>query len=161
MKCDICKVNEAEIHIQQGVGEVVNNLHICKACAEERGIDASNPSINNILTGIFSQLFKDKGKMNKDFEESVVCPVCRLSLKDFKDKELVGCSNCYSFFEKELSSYNLFYYNGRVPEKYKVYKDFLIDLPNLESELEEALDNEDYELATLKKEEIERIKNGK
>lgn len=159
MKCDICKINEAEIHIEQRAGENSQSLHICKVCAEEKGIDQKNPGIDNVLTGIFTQLLKDKLEYTKKFEESLICPVCRTNLKNVREKKKVGCSTCYIFFDKQLDTFDIDFiqYDGRIPQKFDIYRDYLIELPSLKEDLEEALENESFEEAEEIRKKIERF----
>ena len=38
MKCEICGLKDAVIHIRQIQKDLVHELHICEECAQEKGL---------------------------------------------------------------------------------------------------------------------------
>ena len=97
MKCDKCG-NESVYRSTLIVNGVAQTTNLCRDCAIKEGVFASEP------TSLFDQLFSPfVGFMPFEKVDDIVCPVCKTSLKQFKTSGLLGCSNCYDAFSKEIS----------------------------------------------------------
>ena len=96
-KCDKCgKVSVyRSTLIVNGVSQTTN---LCRDCAIKEGVFVSEP------TSLFDELFSPFiGFMPFERVEDITCPVCKTTLKQFKTTGLLGCSNCYDAFDKEIS----------------------------------------------------------
>ena len=101
MICQICKKSQATIHMTQQKKERVVKIHMCRQCAEEKGldyIDKSNFAMGNIISGLFAGPMDGLRKERKAF----ACPNCGTSYDDFKEVARLGCSECYEFFKTQL-----------------------------------------------------------
>ena len=97
MKCDKCG-NVSVYRSTLIVNGVAQTTNLCRDCAIKEGVFASEP------TSLFDQLFSPfVGFMPFEKVDDIVCPVCKTSLKQFKTSGLLGCSNCYDAFSKEIS----------------------------------------------------------
>ncbi len=159
MKCDICRVQEAVIHIQQIIGKERMDLHLCESCALERGItgneDKIELSISNLLTGLIN-LRNIKGLRKK------VCPRCGSSWEEIKRHEKLGCVECYTVYSREIRSLmnkmvSKSQHKGKYPHRLLTYKTFLVDVIKLKDGLEEAVKREDYERAAVLRDRIKKI----
>ena len=87
-------------------------------------------------------------------EKDTACPRCQLKLSEFKTKGWLGCSECYRHFEKDIDSL-LMQVHGSTVHKGKVYRHSgpdkldIKDMERLKSELSEAIEKEEFELAAL------------
>ncbi len=53
MLCEICKVEEATVHLTQVIDGSIKKLHLCEQCAQNSGFDLQGPiSITDILLGM-------------------------------------------------------------------------------------------------------------
>ena len=159
MKCEICGIREAVIHIQQIIGKERMDLHLCESCALERGIagneEKSELSISNLLTGLID-LRHMKGLRNK------VCPRCDSSLEEIKKHERVGCGECFIVYSNEIRSFlnkmvGKTQHKGKYPKRLLTYKTFLVDVIKLKEGLKEAVKREDYEKAAVLRDRIKRL----
>ena len=97
MKCDKCG-NQSVYRSTLIVNGVAQTTNLCRDCAVKEGVFATE------TTSLFDQMFSPFiGFMPFEKVEDVVCPVCKTSLKQFKTSGLLGCSNCYEAFGKEIA----------------------------------------------------------
>jgi protein arginine kinase activator len=87
-------------------------------------------------------------------ETTTACPRCQLSFLEFKTKGRLGCCDCYRHFEKDIDSL-LMQVHGSTVHKGKLYRHGgpdkldVKDMERLKSELSEAIEKEEFELAAL------------
>ena len=164
MKCDICKKNDAVIHIKQTRGNQTSDLNLCAECAAERGIDQKNPQLEKVLDTIFRAVgsMKETVSSGEAPAQTVYCPRCGISLGQLMKKETAGCPQCYVTFEKELND-SFFHdkiYKGLIPEAMEICRIAVQELPDLEIRLKSAVENENYAEAQRLKTEIEHKKEA-
>ncbi len=98
MKCDKCgrpSVYRSTL-IANGVSRTTN---LCRDCAIQEGVFTTD---NNSLFDDMFSMFADFLPFEKVAD--VVCPVCKMSLREFKNTGRLGCPNCYEAFREEISS---------------------------------------------------------
>lgn len=161
MKCEICSEHEAVVHIQQIIGSEVFELHLCDACAKQRGItssdDAIELSISELLTGLV-----DVKEVSEEDVDKQVCPQCGKTFEEFRKDGRLGCTECYNSFHSEISQLlnNVSghqQHNGKFPAKLKAYKTILIDKETMKQKLKKAIEEEDYEAAALIRDRIREL----
>lgn len=161
MKCELCKENDAVIHIQQIIGTETKEIHLCEVCAHENGISSKSDkielSLNELLNGLidFSPRTKQQGR----------CSTCGTRLKEFRKSGTVGCPECYSSFREEIVSFleeiaGTVQHKGKYPKKLQAYKALLVDKEILKKRLEEAVSNEDYETAAALRDRISYLESS-
>ncbi len=100
MTCEICKAQEATVHLTQVMDGDVKKLHMCEECARKGGINIENPvSISDLLLG----LGKDAPGEEEPAPPDRVCPVCHLRQAEFRKTGRLGCPECYTAFAAELA----------------------------------------------------------
>lgn len=105
MLCDICKKNEATIHIKEIHGSEKKTLNLCGHCAAEQGktagfqFDPMNPLgmlINKIMPGAANPAAASP-------ETMLVCPVCGWTPARIRESGgRLGCPQCYHTFERMI-----------------------------------------------------------
>ena len=161
MICQICKKNQATIHMTQQKKDRVVKIHMCRQCAEEKGldyIDKSNFAMGNLISGLFTGSMEGTRKEKKTF----ACPNCGTSYGDFKEIARLGCSECYGFFEDQLMPVlrNLHIktqHLGKFPARSRAHADRIKRITLLQEELERAVREECYERAAEIRDEIHGI----
>ena len=95
MKCDKCGQNSVyrSTLIVNGVSQTTN---LCRDCAVQEGVFNSSSLFDDMFSTFADFLSFDK-------VADVVCPVCKLSLREFKSSGKLGCPNCYESFREEIS----------------------------------------------------------
>jgi protein arginine kinase activator len=102
MQCQVCKQDEATVHLTQIVDDDVRSLDLCVGCAKQKGV--SDP-----LGFSFADVFKEAapegaageaeaGKVARAARAEVQCSRCGLGHADFKKTGRLGCSDCYEAF---------------------------------------------------------------
>ncbi len=143
--CDECGKNPANVHLTQIVNDQSAVFHLCEACARQRGIHIS--------------IAADAEQQAGAGEPEVVCPECGLSLTDFREKGWLGCAQCYRAFEKEIDELLMQVHGSRI-HKGKPYRrpnEASVqggDIQRLRHELDNAIRNENFELAAVLRDRI-------
>ncbi len=100
MKCEICKAQDASVHLTQVLAGEVRKLHMCEDCARKGGINIENPvSISDLLLGLGKEEQAEEAPAAPDR----ACPVCHLRQADFRKSGRLGCPDCYTAFAAELA----------------------------------------------------------
>ncbi len=96
MNCDRCG-KPSVYHSTLIVNGVSQTTNLCRECAIKEGVFDASP------TSIFDELFMPFADI-LPFEKvkNIVCPVCKTSLKEFKQTHKLGCPNCYDVFKEEI-----------------------------------------------------------
>ena len=102
MQCQICKKNEATIHLTEITDGVRTEMHICELCAQEEGIAVkSQVPINELLSSLLAVQPADDELLG-DSEQKLSCPRCSFTWEQFRKEGLLGCPYDYEVFEKSL-----------------------------------------------------------
>ena len=155
MKCEICGLKDAVIHIRQIQKEMVHELHICEDCAQEKGLireEDSELPIANLLSGLL------EGKdMTGAADVKDSCPRCGMRATDFRKQGKLGCPECFSAFEKDVRAI-VSQMAARPRHTGKLPAALTIDAPppveGLREELRVAVEKEEYELAARLRDQL-------
>ncbi len=161
MKCEICGLKEAVIHIRQIQKESVHELHICEECAQEKGLireEESELPITNLLAG----LIDGKEAPGSDEAGAGACPRCGMKLSDFRKTGKLGCAECFRAFEADLRSILSQMaarprHAGRLPALLAAPMEAPADKAGLREELKTAVDNEEYEKAAELRDKLREL----
>lgn len=99
MTCNICGTNEATIHLTEIVNEQMVEIHLCEACAQEKGTEfKAHFNVGDLLSGLtdLAQEVSGGGKL------AAKCPNCGLTYEEFGRTGRLGCAECYEAFSKLL-----------------------------------------------------------
>jgi protein arginine kinase activator len=155
MFCEICKTQDATVHLTQVVDGSIKKLHLCEQCAQQNGFDMQGPiSITDILVGMGS---KREETVTPTVERS--CPRCHMRRTDFKKSGRFGCATCYETFAEDLPALlKAMHRNdkhiGKVPEGEAMRVNAVEELAKLQEQLESAISNENYETAAAIRDQI-------
>lgn len=150
------------MHLTHIVNNEMTTLHLCEACAEEKGLGTEANAGNVPLTDFLAQM--GKGLPAEAAEQApATCPFCELRLEDFKKTGRLGCSHCYVTFEPHLRSL-LRRLHGGTQHVGKVYlppdpskADRQERLAGLQRKLANAVASEDFERAAEIRDEIREL----
>ena len=103
--CDNCGDREAVIHLTQIVDNTVTTLHLCEACAAEKGVDTV-AQVAKYPLGDFLASLGDSAAPGAGGGAGALlgaaCPECGATLLDFRRTGRLGCAACYVTFEGPL-----------------------------------------------------------
>jgi protein arginine kinase activator len=150
MKCEICGLKDAVIHIRQIQKDLMHELHICEECAQEKGLireEDSELPIANLLSGLL------EGKdMTGSGDVKDACPRCGMKASEFRKQGKLGCPDCFAAFEKDVRSIVSQMaarprHTGKLPTALAEEHATSAEAETMREELREAIEREDYELA--------------
>ena len=159
--CDECNINPANIHLTQIVQNEVIVQHLCEECAKNRGISIVVEN-GNLAFPKREKKQKQGNKATVDYQKGITCPVCQMTFAEFKEKGRLGCSHCYTAFEKEIDAlfiqvHGASQHRGKRYHRYHQSIDKVDDIESLRSELDNAIRNEKFELAALIRDKINSV----
>lgn len=163
MKCQFCKRNSATIHFTNVIGNDVQKIHLCRACAEARGFDylkKSNFEKNDLLAGLVDSTLQKKGGSNRR------CEHCGRTYAAFSKTAELGCSKCYDSFGDDIAKvlkriHGNARHLGKSPRRYCTEKvNARRRIRALEGELKVSVEVENYERAAHLRDEIADLRKG-
>lgn len=164
MLCDICKKNDATVHLTEILNEQISELHLCEDCARDKSLAMEQQfGLNDLLAGM-----ADFGKPEKELEavSGVKCPNCGLTYADFKKIGRFGCGECYHAFSKYLGPllkriHGSSQHTGKSPLKTSMDLKKGADLQDLRNRLMKAIESEAFEDAAKLRDQIKEVERKK
>lgn len=164
MQCEICQNKDATIHLTEITDGVRTEMHLCEQCAQEQGVGVkSYIPINELLSNLLAVGPKDDDSGGETGVEQV-CPHCGWTLEKFREKAVLGCPYDYEFFEESLlplikkAHDGAKAHCGKVPSRMPKDSKKQIEFAQLRKQLDEAVKNEDYELAAKLRDKLAESK---
>ena len=160
--CQICRENEATVHLNGIFNEKVINIEMCQECAGKKGVEI-NPELalfEFINTMTHSGANDEPGSIN-----SAVCRNCGITLTEIKKNGRFGCEKCYTNFASVVTPllehiHGTSRHCGKKPAREKKNNPVLL-VSGLKKNLEKAVKKENYELAANLRDELNRLKTVK
>lgn len=158
MTCDNCGKRQATVHYTEIRNDEMTEMHLCEECARKKEVDFKpHFSLADLLAGL------------GDFEEAAVplqirkekCPVCGMTMADFKKFGRLGCGGCYTAFQDSLAPL-LKRIHGRTNHTGKIVgvtekKASRTTLEKLKAALQEAISKEEFEEAAGIRDKIKEL----
>ena len=144
----------------QIVGGKMQKVNLCEACSKEKGVnDPTGFALADLLLGMGAA---------QDIERSpsgVSCSVCGFTQADFKKTGRLGCSACYDVFGESLEAmlknmHKGSEHVGKAPASLIKIRELDAQIRDLQSSLERAVADEEYEKAADLRDQIRRIESG-
>lgn len=102
MQCDHCGERPAAIHLTQIVNNNVTTVHLCEACAADKGIQSEASVAKFPLSDFLASMGKGAAGALPAGTTGEACEFCGGSLDDFRETGRLGCPHCYETFEGHL-----------------------------------------------------------
>ena len=158
--CQRCQQAKATVHITDTVPDKLE-LHLCEDCAEKEGviIKQHHQSTNEIL----QQLIKHKAGLGAAGD--LACPNCGMTVREFQLKGQLGCSHDYEAFKELLTQLieraheGATHHVGKVPATAGETVRKHAGLLRLRRELQEAIEQENYEHAARVRDQIQALES--
>lgn len=159
MQCDVCQQKEATVFLTQIVGGKMQKVNLCESCSKEKGVnDPTGFALADLLLGMGAA---------QDIERApggVTCPVCGFTQADFKKTGRLGCSACYDVFAEGLEGmlknmHKGLHHVGKAPANYLKNRKFEEKIRSLQTNLEKAVAEEEYEKAADLRDQIRKIES--
>ena len=178
MLCEKCKIREANIILTEVVNGIKTEHNLCSQCASQTQLkpflDGDFPFAKMLsgILGLQSEAIDEQTeKMNQ-----LVCPTCHTTYGDFIKNSRFGCADCYDTFgmlldnnmkklhgnDTHVGKRPKFQPSEKSYEKTVAYEkereDQQEQLEILQSRLQEAIREEEYESAARYRDEIKLLK---
>jgi len=158
-KCDLCS-RVATFHSVEIIKGKKIEKHLCEHHAEQEGL--GSPSSHTKLSDLVTNMVKvHSGVIAVKALPS--CPNCGLTFDQFREASLLGCQQCYSNLEVALgplverAQEGGTHHVGKVPRRAGAGEQRQQRLVHMRHRLEEAVAEENYELAAQLRDEIRRF----
>jgi protein arginine kinase activator len=159
MICNVCGTKEATIHLTEIVNGKMAEVHICEACAEEKGTEFKTYfNFGDLLAGV-PGLEKALGASGK--KTPLVCKDCGMNYEDFAKNGRLGCTGCYVSFQKPLATVikqvqRSGYHVGKKPSRIPKETRSVHDLRQLQEKLRKSIQEEAFEESARLRDEIKQ-----
>lgn len=176
MMCSKCKQRPGEVFMTS----IINNKRIeellCLECAMQKEevmfLSKQDSGFKQFLSQAlqmrqlsmpqeFTRLSEIKPEQKYELVIKDDCEVCGANWDIIKNTGMVGCSNCYNTFERDIDELMDFssggVYSGKIPKSSQAAFSAERQLFILKERLQESIKKEEYEKADLIKEQISQL----
>lgn len=167
-KCMSCKQHPATVKLTKIVKGTIEELYLCQECAAKQSPYQKkliNPlqglTLDAILAGILGQT-KEEG--TRPGSVDLQCSTCGLPFDSYRTSLILGCSDCYESFEKQLVNdlrkfHGSIVHRGRTPEENPSIIRARRNPQELRKRLQDAIKAEDFELAARLRDELREVES--
>jgi protein arginine kinase activator len=169
MKCQKCD-KPATFHITELAGGKPQELHLCEDHAREylTSSGSEQTGVGSMAAVLAQQMAQQMavGQTAAELAEldQQSCPVCGITFYEFRSQGRLGCPNDYECFWAQLEPLILNIHNetqhtGKSPKRCPAGAE-RTQLIRLRRDMQEAIQEEDYERASALRDKIRRIEGG-
>jgi protein arginine kinase activator len=178
MLCEICKQNQATIHIQELNKGKKTALHICENCAAKKGLNKIglqginiaeilyklSASTEELLPVTDNSTIQPNLSNNNKTITNIICSKCKWDINKFRQTGRLGCENCYQTFSEILSETLSNMHKGTIHRGKRPYLKepaselLMFDILNLQKQLDMHVIHEEYEKAAKLRDQINELK---
>ncbi len=161
MLCDICKQNQAKVHLTQMIEGKTKKVDLCEECSKAKGVDdPTGFSLADLLLGLGAAQEMEQVAAGVELK----CPHCGFTQADFKKTGRLGCAECYGTFAEGLEGLLKTMHKGtkhvgKTPHALKQSLDLSDKLKVLQKRLDKAIAEEDFEAAVHLRDDISSVKS--
>ncbi len=172
MKCQKCQNREATTHIKRVINGEFEEYNLCSECAKEMGY-------GNLFSGFTNSFADDFNSLFGSFFENALpartqatrCETCGSSYNDIQRTGMMGCADCYSVFGGDIMPtirkiHGNTTHCGKNSAAFKAQREKRAvekapepesELEKLQSELENAVKNQEFEKAAELRDKIKTM----
>ncbi len=167
MKCQHCN-KPATFHITELTdteSDEPQELHLCEDHAREYLTSVEGPEVEppvSLAGAMVKQLKVGQTAEELSRLDQSSCPVCGITFFEFRNHGRLGCPHDYECFGAELAPllvniHGDVEHKGKRPKRASANAESGRQLIRLRRELKEAVDQEDYELASVLRDKIKEL----
>lgn len=165
MKCQHCE-KPATFHITELTGPEPQEVHLCEDHAQlflsmpgSESEDSSEPEAP-APTGKQKKLAKTAEDLSRLDQRT--CPQCGITFHEFRQHGRLGCAHDYDFFQRELEPllaniHGEKLHSGKRPRTAGAEALVRAELNRLKEQMREAVEKEQYELASQLRDQIRKL----
>ncbi len=166
MICQECETRPAALHFTKIINGEKTEFHICEVCAREKGEiipgTTNGFSIHNLLSGLLDfDPNAAKGKKALPLR----CERCGLTYAQFGKLGKFGCSSCPKVFSERIEPllrrvHGSTQHVGKIPKRTGGQIQFKREIEALKLELHKLIEQEEFEEAALKRDQIRKLEKN-
>lgn len=177
MLCQSCGQTEAVVRFTDIVNGEKRQLWLCPACVQTKGVvlepsvftvspGAIPPSVEQLITPVIEALKGSVHPATQSARDSTAtCPECGISFAEFKKRGRLGCAHDYVAFEDDMKIllekiHGRCDHRGRIPATVRERRAVRQRVEALRKELEQAVKDENYELAANLRDRLRDLDQG-
>jgi protein arginine kinase activator len=162
MVCQICKKNPATVRYIEVQDKQSTEVHLCQGCAEDKGITVKLTSKQGWPAEMLAKLVDDVAGGEEAKVGPVQCEHCGMLYSAFKENGRLGCAECYSSFKERLRPllrriHGNTSHTGKNPARDAAGVAHSRQVRQLEEELQQAIDGEEFERAADLRDRIREL----
>lgn len=155
MLCSKCNKNPATVHYQEIINGKKAEYDLCQECANKMKLFSFH-SFDLDPLWLTPNLFR---------ENKLSCPRCGLTLQEFSEEGKFGCLDCYQAFSDQVPSllkriHGHTRHTGKIPKRGGGALRIKSQLDELHSKMDQAVQEQNFELAAQLRDEIKRLEGG-
>lgn len=172
MICQICNEREATIVLKRILNGVHSEIHMCESCAKKELFDVANKFNFSDVFSMFmpngdakTQSSIKTAPLDTAVSSELICPNCGTPFEMVQSMGLVGCEKCYDYFADALRGYTTqlhgkSVHTGKLARGSSTAQDSLRERSKVQSQLEAAIRDENYELAAEYRDLLKSLKKN-
>ena len=159
--CQLCKQSKATVHITDTIPDK-RERHLCEECAEKEGVIIKQQF--HTTNAVLQEFIKHKAGLGEADDHA--CPKCGITFREFRLKGQLGCPHDYEAFRQllapliERAHEGATHHVGKVPTTADSTTHKQTGLLKLRRELEEAVEQENYERAANLRDQISQLESS-
>ena len=163
-KCSRCS-KPATLHITEIRQGNVQELHLCESCAQDYLSHPEAAGAADEAEKLATKLSEMASDQDLEEIDSLVCPNCGITFREFRSTGRLGCPHDYTAFRRELmplleNIHNELQHVGKVPKRAPGASQRQYQLIKMRNELRAAIDDEAYERAARLRDEIQVLETS-
>lgn len=163
MKCHRC-AKVATLHITEIVKGAAHELHLCEDCAQQYLSTAETEGAGDQSAGALIKQPEGSEDIELEAIDKLVCPMCKLTFREFRSQGRLGCSHCYQAFRDELlplleNIHGEVQHCGKFPKRAPDDSQKQYQLIKLRNDLRLAIAEESYEQAAKLRDQIQELES--
>ena len=166
MICEKCSQRPATVHVAEIINGQKQETHLCEICAKEIKIHGfgffPQMNLNKFMAGLLNCEFNDSSSYNQTGTAGKICEKCGVSEEQFANKGLLGCGECYPYFEEKMIPLlcriqGNTRHVGKFPERMGGRARLVKEIEIAKRQLKEAVGREEFELAAQLRDNIRQL----
>lgn len=166
MLCQNCGKYEATTHVKRIVNGESAEAHLCSDCARALGYNDVFGGFGNTFGDLLGSFFGEP-QVSAISSRTLRCEKCGNTFNDIVNSGKIGCADCYTtFYDKLLPSLQRIHgktrHEGKNPTiiKADVANVNINPIEDLENELRQAIEEQNFEKAAQLRDKINELKEG-
>lgn len=168
MFCDKCQKREAKVYYTEIINGEKKEQYLCEECAAHLTSfqiekTSSDSGLGSLLSSLLSNYYGEKAKAPAGEEALMTCESCGITYQEVLEAGKLGCADCYQSFGKLLERtlrqiQGADTHTGKAPAAFSGTEKEPDTLEKLSFQLQQAIEQEEFEEAARLRDEIRALK---